>query len=171
MAAGVILTILISFAGLPGTGKSTISRALSVATGAVYLRIDEIDAAIWAIDPDRDIGPESYHIAAALAVSNLGLGHTAIIDCVNPWDMTRAIFADAAKRAGVRLLGVETQCSDPAMHRARVEGREMDVPGLEKPDWQKVLSRDYTPWFAADVKLDTAKLNVAEAVAEIERHL
>ncbi|WP_201152111.1 hypothetical protein [Rhodovulum sulfidophilum] len=47
----------------------------------------------------------------------------------------------------------------------------MDVPGLEKPDWQKVLSRDYTPWAAADVKLDTAKLNVGEAVAEIERHL
>lgn len=168
---GTILATLISFAGLPGTGKSTISRALSVATGAVYLRIDEIDAAIWAIDPDRDIGPGSYHIAAALAASNLELGHTTIIDCVNPWDVTRVIFTDAAKRSRVRFLGVETRCSDPAMHRARVEAREMDVPGLEKPDWQKVLSRDYTPWAAADVKLDTAKLNVAEAVAEIERHL
>ncbi|WP_204360867.1 hypothetical protein [Nitratireductor sp. OM-1] len=57
------------------------------------------------------------------------------------------------------------------MHRARVEGREMDVPGLEKPDWQKVLSRDYTPWAAADVKLDMAGLSVPDAVAEIERHL
>ncbi len=47
----------------------------------------------------------------------------------------------------------------------------MDVPGLEKPDWQKVLSRDYTPWAAADVKLDMAGLSVPDAVAEIERHL
>ena len=68
---GDAVATLVSFAGLPGSGKSTISRALSVATGAVYLRIDEIDAAIWALDPDRDIGPESYHIAAALAASNL----------------------------------------------------------------------------------------------------
>ncbi|NVO25501.1 AAA family ATPase [Donghicola mangrovi] len=165
------MATLISFAGLPGTGKSTISRALSVAKGAVYLRIDEIDAAIWEIDPDRDIGPESYHIAAALAASNLALGHTAIIDCVNPWVITREIFTAAAKRSKVRILGVETICSDPVIHRARVEERTMDVPGLEKPDWQKVLSRDYTPWATADVKLDTAKLNVAEAVAEIERHL
>ena len=165
------MTTLISFAGLPGTGKSTISRALSIATGAVYLRIDEIDAAIWAIDPNRDIGPESYHIAAALAASNLELGHTTIIDCVNPWEITRDIFTVAAKRSNVRFLGVETTCSDTATHRARVEGREMDVPGLEKPDWQKVLSRDYAPWNSADVNLDMAKLTVTEAVAEIQRYL
>jgi predicted kinase len=165
------LAVLISFAGLPGSGKSTIARALSIATGAVYLRIDEIDAAIWAIDPDRNIGSESYRIAAALATSNLGLGHTAIVDCVNPWDITRQIFADAAQRAGVRFLSVETYCSDPVMHRARVEERKMDVPGLSKPDWHQVLSRDYTPWAAANLTIDSAKLNVAEAVAEIARHL
>lgn len=165
------MATLISFAGLPGSGKSTISQALSVSTGAVYLRIDEIDAAIWAIDPNRDIGPESYRIAAALAASNLELGHTTIVDCVNPWEITREIFTDAAKRSKTRFIGVETVCSDPVMHRARVEERKMDVPGLKKPDWRKVLSRDYTPWAAANVKLDTAKLNVADAVAEIERHL
>ncbi|QIE45959.1 AAA family ATPase [Pseudohalocynthiibacter aestuariivivens] len=78
------MVALISFAGLPGTGKSTISRALAMKAGAVYLRIDEIGAAIWAINPRRDIAPESYHIAAALAVSNLELGHATIVDCVNP---------------------------------------------------------------------------------------
>lgn len=166
-----VLAVLISFAGLPGTGKSTIARALSITTRAVYLRIDEIDAAIWAIDPDRDIGPESYHIAAALAASNLRLGHTTIIDCVNPSAITRQIFSDSAKRAGAILLGVETACSDPAIHRTRVAEREMEVPGLSKPDWQNVVSRDYSPWVEADVRIDTAKIDVAEAVAEIVRHL
>ena len=165
------MPVLISFAGLPGTGKSTLARALSRATGAVYLRVDEIDAAIWALDPDRDIGPESYHIAAALAASNLGLGHTTIIDCVNPWDITRQIFAAAAQRAGVRLLGVELTCSDPALHRHRVETREIDVPGLVKPDWAKVVGRAYTPWTTADLRLDTARLTIPDAVAEIARQL
>ena len=39
------MTVLIAFGGLPGTGKSTIARALSARTGAVFLRIDEIEAA------------------------------------------------------------------------------------------------------------------------------
>jgi predicted kinase len=165
------LAALISFAGLPGTGKSTIARALAAATGAVYLRIDAIDAAIWAIDPDRDIGPESYHIAAALAASNLALGHSVIGDCVNPWDVTRQIFAEAARQAEAKLLRVEIQCSDPALHRMRVEGREMDVAGLDKPDWQAVVARDYTPWLEADVRIDTAAIEVAAAVAKIVKRL
>ncbi|MCR8725890.1 hypothetical protein [Frigidibacter sp. ROC022] len=111
------------------------------------------------------------HMAAALAASNLWLGHTVIVDCINPWDMTRRIFADAAKRADAGLLGVETRCSDLNLHRARVEERDIDVPGLCKPDWQDVLARDYTPWATADVQIDTAKMGVADAVSEIRRHL
>ena len=99
------------------------------------------------------------------------MGHTTIVDCVNPWAITREIFTDAAKRSKTRFIGVETVCSDPVMHRARVEERKMDVPSLKMPDWRQVLSRDYTPWAAANVKLDTAKLSIAEAVSEIEKHL
>lgn len=162
---------LISFAGLPGVGKSTIAAALSRATGAVFLRVDEIDAAIWAQDPDRDIGPESYHIAAALAASNLALGHDAIVDCVNPWALTREIFATAAARAGATLCGVEITCSDPVRHRARVEARETDVPGLKKLSWAEVEARDYHPWPGADLHMDSATLSVEAAVSAIRARL
>ncbi|WP_138468275.1 AAA family ATPase [Poseidonocella sp. HB161398] len=165
------MAVLVAFAGLPGTGKSTIARALSVAAGAVYLRVDEIDAAIWALDPGRDIGPESYHVAAALAASNLELGHAAIIDCVNPWPLTRAIFSAAAERAGVPMLGVETICADRAEHRRRVETRATGVPGLAMPDWAAVEARDYEPWEAADLRIDTGITGVAEAVAAIRSRL
>lgn len=165
------MTVLISFAGLPGTGKTTIARTLSVAVGAVYLRIDAIDAAIWAIDPTRDIGPESYHIAAALAVSNLGLGHTTIIDCVNPWAVTRRIFCDAAHRATVPMLSIETVCSDQALHRMRVESRTPDIPGLDTPAWESVIARDYQAWDTADMRFDTARIDVQQAVGKIVRKL
>ena len=38
--------MLIIFSGLPGSGKSTIARALAQQLGAVYLRIDTIEQAI-----------------------------------------------------------------------------------------------------------------------------
>ena len=107
----------------------------------------------------------------SLAASNLALGHTTIIDCVNPWTLTREVFAASARRSGSRLLSVETRCSDGSLHRARLEERENDVPGLDRLDWQQVVSRDYAPWTEADVRIDTACTDVAAAVAEIVRRL
>lgn len=158
---------LIAFAGLPGTGKSTIARALSARTGALYLRVDEIENVMLSRNPQRDIGSESYEILTALAASNLALGHTVITDCVNPWALTRDMFTMAAARTGARFLGVEIICSDPAMHRFRVEGRPVDIPGWTLPSWQDVLDRDYHPWQAADIHIDTTHTGIEQAVFEI----
>ena len=38
--------MLIIFAGLPGTGKTTIARELARQIGAVHLRIDSVEQAI-----------------------------------------------------------------------------------------------------------------------------
>jgi predicted kinase len=38
-------TILVVFAGLPGSGKFVLARRLADATGATYLRIDTIESA------------------------------------------------------------------------------------------------------------------------------
>ena len=40
------LTILVVFAGLPGTGKSLLARGVADAIGATYLRIDTIESAV-----------------------------------------------------------------------------------------------------------------------------
>jgi predicted kinase len=157
------MPVLIAFAGLPGTGKSTIARLLAREIGAVYLRIDTIEGALRSLDPGREIGPEGYDIAAALAVSNLEIGRDAIVDCVNPWPLTRDGFRQAARRAQAEFLGVEIVCADPLLHRRRLESRTNDLPGVPKVEWTAVLARDYRAWDDADIRVDTSLSTAQEA--------
>lgn len=158
--------MLIVFSGLPGTGKTTIARALAGELGAVYLRADSIEQAIR----DSGVVPGSlddagYRAAYAVAEDNLRLGRTVVGDSVNPWMMTRDAWREVGLRVGVRVLEIETICSDPVEHRLRVETRLADVPGLDLPDWAAVLARDYHRWTRDRLVIDTAGRSVAACVA------
>lgn len=153
--------MLIAFAGLPGTGKSTVARALAAKLGAVWLRIDTIEQAIGSK------GPEGYLAGYAVAADNLRLGRTVIADSVNALKITRDAWRDVAAGAGVRFLEVETICSDKAEHRRRVETRKVDVPGLRLPGWADVMNRKYEPWDRERVVVDTAHRDVEECVANV----
>ena len=76
--------MLIAFAGLPGTGKTTVARALARRLAAVYLRIDTLEQAFLASGSSgADIGPAGYLAAYAVAADNLRLGLTVVADSVN----------------------------------------------------------------------------------------
>jgi predicted kinase len=160
--------VLIVFAGLPGTGKSTIARALAVELAAVWLRIDTLEQAIrtsGVVDGDvKDLG---YRAAHAVAEDNLRLGRTVIGDSVNPWMLTRNAWRDAGLQAGARVVEIETICSDPAEHRRRIETRSNEVPGLAPPTWQEVMGRDYHAWDREHVTIDTAGRSVGACVQRI----
>lgn len=162
--------MLIVFAGLPGTGKSTIARALTDRLGAVWLRIDSIEQAIRAagiLPPGGEIGPAGYDVARRLAADNLPLGHTVIADSVNPLVLTRDAWRAVAAAAGRPCLEIEVRCSDTAEHRRRVETRPAEVAGLTLPDWVAVRARHFEPWTQPRLLLDTAALPVADSIARI----
>lgn len=160
--------MLIVFAGLPGTGKTTISRAVARALAATLLRVDIIEQAIRdAGVPAGSIGASGYAVAQALADANLGDGRVVVADCVNPVAASRQGWRVVATRAAVRLIEVEVVCSDAQEHRRRVEGRICDIPGLVPPSWEAIQRLDYEPWDRPRLVIDSAASSPSEAVAAV----
>ncbi|WP_070886879.1 AAA family ATPase [Pseudomonas sp. D2-3] len=164
--------MLIVFSGLPGTGKTTLAKALATHLEATYLRIDSIEQALRNSGALRqDVGNSGYQVANAIALDNLKMGRRVITDCVNPVAESRQAWADTAAQAGCTLLNVQVICSDPDQHRQRVESRISDVPGLVAPNWQSVMAHEYEPWTQAPLTLDSAHLPVHAALALLVEHL
>jgi predicted kinase len=161
--------MLVVFGGLPGTGKTTISRSLAVRRGAAYLRIDVIEQALQMSGVLKEVGPAGYVVANALAASNLENGQTVIADCVNPVRESREGWQATATGARKPLIEVEIICSDLVEHRRRVEQRASEIDGLILPTWQDVVDRDYAPWPEPHLIIDTASVSPDQAIAIIER--
>lgn len=158
--------ILIIFSGLPGTGKTTLARRLAARLNAVYLRADTIETALGE-GGIKEIGGLGYMVGYATAKENLGLGNIVIADSVNPWQLTRDAWRQAAKDVGAPFVDVEIVCSDQREHRQRVENRKIDIAGLQPPAWQDVLNRDYHPWADPRIQIDSAGRSVEEALDEL----
>ena len=158
--------MLIALGGLPGVGKSTLAALLARRAGAVHLRVDTIEQAMRNAGFTVS-GPEGYLAARDLAEDNLRLGHTVIVDSVNPLETTRNYWRGTAADTGVELVEIEVVCSDERQHRRRVESRIAGVPGLVLPTWQQVLDRRYEPWPTAHV-VDTARRTPEETWPQLE---
>ncbi|WP_144172319.1 AAA family ATPase [Pseudomonas sp. Kh13] len=164
--------MLIVFSGLPGTGKTTIAKGLVDTMGALYLRIDTIEQAIRNSGVlAQGVGRSGYMVANELALSNLDLGRTVVVDCVNPVIESRLAWSEIASRAGVRLMNIEVICSDKNEHQRRVETRLGDIPGLTPPTWQSVLAHEYEAWAEAPFTIDTAVTLPAQAVSMLAERL
>jgi len=163
---------LIVFGGLPGVGKTSLARELARQIGAVHLRIDSIEFAIWAAGRGRqamdDVG---YRVAYAVAADNLRVGNIVIADAVNPVAVTREAWRAVAEGLPAPAVEIEVMCSDLDEHRRRVEARASDIPGFTPPTWEEVLSREYHPWDREYLVIDTSGRTVAQNVSTVRELL
>lgn len=146
--------MLIILSGLPGSGKTSLARALD---GAVALRLDTVEQALVdAGTESHPVGPAGYQVLRAVAGDLLRQGLTVVADTVNPLPLTRDLWRSVARDAGVPFRDVEVFCSDVDLHRRRVRTRVGDIPGLPLPTWEQVQGWEFTPWTGDRVRVDTA---------------
>jgi predicted kinase len=138
--------LLIVLAGRPGTGKTTLARALCARLEAVYVRVDAIEAAALRSGISHPIGPLGYFVAHEVATSNLQLGRDVVVDAVNPVPEARSGWRETAHASGSALVQLETTLPNTNEHRRRVENRIADMADQVVPRWVEVTSREWVPW-------------------------
>jgi predicted kinase len=160
--------MLIAMAGLPGTGKSTVADTLGVSLGIAVVSVDPIESAILAagIDADQPTGLAAYLVAEKLASSILAAGQSVIVDAVNAVDPAREQWVRLAERRGVQLRFIEVICSDPTVHRARLEARGRKLPHLDEPSWHAVEQSldEYAAWGGASGAVPRVTLDSMQPV-------
>jgi predicted kinase len=162
--------MLYIFSGLPGTGKTVLSRELARQRSVVHLRIDTIEQVLRA-GGHTFRGPEGYQVAYEIAADNLRLDLDVVADSVNPLQITRSAWRAVAERCGAAYTEIEVICSDRGEHRRRVELRSSDVPGLRLPTWEEVEEREYERWDRPRVVVDTAGQTIEQSFGALWRAL
>ncbi len=159
---------LLVFAGLPGTGKSSLARAVAERFGAVWLRVDSVEAALLESGLPRsfETGLAAYVVVRSLARDHLALGRDAVVDAVNGVEEARSMWRSLAAETGARRFVVEVVLSDRAEHRRRVESRAGLTPPLPAPTWDEVEHREYLPWTEPRLTVDGGR-PVVENVARV----
>ena len=132
----------------------------------MHLRIDTIEQAMRNAGMTVS-GPEGYLPARDLAKDNLRMGHTVIVDSVNPIVITRNYWHATAAHEVIDLVEIEIVCSDKREHRQRVESRASDVRGLVLLTWQQGLDRRYEPCTTAHV-VDAFGGILEETLSQVE---
>jgi predicted kinase len=151
---------LIVFSGVPGVGKSTLAEAVGSRLGIPVFATDWLLGALTPfggrhLDDLMEVGAE---LLTTLAVRQLALGQSAILDHPGENIADRERWRSLARSAGVEFIAVHCICSDPAVHRARLEGRVRDIPGWHDAGvWSNVERRlaSFPPWPDGTLTVDT----------------
>lgn len=160
LGLGAHRPLLLVFAGLPGSGKTTVSRMVAARLRAAYVRVDAIEAALWraGVSRDQPTGLAAYVVGNTVAAAALAAGTPAVVDAVNAVGAARDGWTATAAEARAVLRFVEIVCPDPAEHRRRVTERFAtgpDSPGLPVPIWEEVAALEWEPWEQERLLLDS----------------
>jgi len=111
--------------GEPGSGKSTVARALGERIGAVVLDKDVIKAALLRSGiAERDAAAGAYEVYFAQARAFVAAGHSVILDNPVYWESVERRWLEIARDAGSPRILIECLCRNRAELVRRLTSRE-----------------------------------------------
>ncbi|MBL8160736.1 MAG: ATP-binding protein [Anaerolineae bacterium] len=139
---------LILFAGMPGSGKTTLARMVSRRLGVPAFAKDRVQRVLRDHHLADASSGDGYYIILDLADEQLSLGLSVILDATFPLDHFRTVASEIAARHQARFCAIYCYCSDDAVWRDRMTNRVQYVPGWKPVGWDDVQRmRDYyQPW-------------------------
>jgi aminoglycoside phosphotransferase family enzyme/predicted kinase len=170
--------IMIAIGGLPGTGKSTLARALAprlqVAPGALILRSDEIRKRQLGAEPEQRLPKSAYteerstavfRELADMAETAAHAGHPVIADATFMDPVHRTMIETAARQAGVAFLGLWLTAPH-AMLEQRIAARTGDASDATVDVLRSAARNDPGSgvWHAVDASDATGARDIALAL-------
>jgi predicted kinase len=123
--------------GYPGTGKSTIARAIATALHAPLIDRDIIrQVAVDILGDQPRVGRFSYELMFALVREQLRLGLSVVVDTPLTYRITHEQAKELARTFSIPLLVVHCQCP-PEVQKRRLEGRKGKVSEFQITSWEE----------------------------------
>lgn len=126
-------TTIVLFAGLPGTGKSTLAYRLAQDKGWCLLSKDQINRSLERENIDN--GRAGYEVLIDLAELNVKNSVSVILDASFGFENLRQKVQEMAKIYQANFFGIECISTDEEVLKKRFDNRQEMVSGWKPADW------------------------------------
>ncbi|RXJ71658.1 hypothetical protein CS022_20145 [Veronia nyctiphanis] len=148
---------LIVIGGLPGTGKTTLSKALSKRLELPVFSKDELEAAVSRaeIASNRQMNGVGYELMDTIAHAHIDSCRSVIFDFIAS---KNRIIECWPSLLSMPVKYIECICSDESRHQERILSRERGIKGWYELSWEDVaqIKAIYNPYTSERLILDTA---------------
>src|SRR2546426_7280228 len=135
----IVQSTFIVMRGYPGTGKSTIARAIATALHAPLIDRDILrQKAVDIFGNLPEVGRFSYELMFALAQEQLRLGLSLVVDTPLTYRMTYDQARELSHIYQIPMLVVHCKCP-PEVQKRRLEGRKGKVSEFQITSWEEWL--------------------------------